>query len=445
MIKSDFGKQVKNAKGVTVGFVKEDKTIKKRLPSLKTTKVTEETNENGEKEIIIEEKEFNVSIEQKETKVTIKKYTNVLDVVLDIIACVPAVGCVNPAKFVKYVKTGLKYMKKAMDCIPKLIPFVVNAKYELRKMKRFVSKWTGKIVKFAVALFKRAEVFTIVEGKVVEGKEREDKVTVVRIISIYIKRNLKEVNLVAKCFTGDTLVLTKSGLCPIRQVRIGDDIYSRNDVTKETGLKKVEEVFRTEAHTIYHIRMDGKAELKTTAYHPIFVKDKGWVNAINLKENMLVETKDGSAKVTGIEKIRQEEPVEVFNFHVEDWESYFVSEISIYVHNKNGAHVNAHPHGIYKDAPYHPASKKGPKGKHMPKGKGYKSERPKNGQAALDRSVPAKSGTSNKRLAREGDKAVVLHQDSPGEYHGFLRDFKDLPQEDKNVLIQKGIFNRRGK
>lgn len=136
-----------------------------------------------------------------------------------------------------------------------------------------------------------------------------------------------------KCFTENTLVLTRSGYQLIKKICKGDDIYTRNEQTGETALRKAKEVFRNEAHTIYHIWLDDKEEIETTAYHPFFVHNTGWVNAINLQEKEIVETKDGMEQITKIVKARHEDPVEVYNIHVEDWETYFVSERQVYVHN----------------------------------------------------------------------------------------------------------------
>ena len=95
----------------------------------------------------------------------------------------------------------------------------------------------------------------------------------------------------------------------------------------------MEEVFCTTAHTIYHVWIDGKEEIKTTAYHPVYVEGQGWVTAINLREGDAIETVDGMACITKIVKERHEEPVPVYNFHVKEWASYFVGEVRAYVHN----------------------------------------------------------------------------------------------------------------
>ncbi len=139
-----------------------------------------------------------------------------------------------------------------------------------------------------------------------------------------------------RCFTGDALIYTRHGHKPIKEIQKGDEVYSRNAETGEIGFKEVEEVFYTTAHTIYHVWIDGKEEIKTTAYHPVYVEGQGWVTAINLREGDAIETMDGMVCITKIVKERHEEPVPVYNFHVKDWASYIVGEVRVYVHNGKG-------------------------------------------------------------------------------------------------------------
>ena len=148
-----------------------------------------------------------------------------------------------------------------------------------------------------------------------------------------IKKRFKGECVNGRCFTGNTLVYTRHGYKTIKEIQKGDEVYSRNAETGETGFKEVEEIFCTTAHTIYHVWIDGKEEIKTTAYHPVYVEGQGWVTAINLHEGDAIETMDGCAYITKIEKIRYEEPVPVYNFHVKEWASYFVGEVRAYVHN----------------------------------------------------------------------------------------------------------------
>lgn len=95
--------------------------------------------------------------------------------------------------------------------------------------------------------------------------------------------------------------------------------------------------------------------------------------------------------------------------------------------NKN----NEHPHGIYKDVPYH----------HKNSGK-YKSPCPDNGQHCLNYSLPTKT---TQRIAMEGDQFVVLRQTLPGEYHGFKVSWEKLHRSLKQILIDHGFVKRSGK
>ena len=100
-----------------------------------------------------------------------------------------------------------------------------------------------------------------------------------------------------------------------------------------TGFKEVEDVFIRTVHTIYHVWLDGKEEIKTTAYHPVYVQGQGWVTAINLRECDTLETMGNKVCITKIVKERLEEPVTVYNLAVKDWVSYFVKNVWVYIHN----------------------------------------------------------------------------------------------------------------
>ena len=67
-----------------------------------------------------------------------------------------------------------------------------------------------------------------------------------------------------KCFIEGTLVLTSIGLVKIEDIRANDEVWSYNEETQ-------------------------KEENKTcTKSHRIYVKNKGWIEAINILENDLV-------------------------------------------------------------------------------------------------------------------------------------------------------------
>ena len=79
--------------------------------------------------------------------------------------------------------------------------------------------------------------------------------------------------------------------------------------------------------------IDGEI-IQCTETHPFQVKGKGWVDASNLAPNDIVYTKDwNTATIQSVSLLELDEPVEVFNFEVEDCHTYFVGEQGILVHN----------------------------------------------------------------------------------------------------------------
>lgn len=83
-----------------------------------------------------------------------------------------------------------------------------------------------------------------------------------------------------------------------------------------------------------HLIISG-TKIDTTEKHPFWVIGKGWVNAADLKSGNKVSLKTGEiGNVDSVEVEELDEPVKVYNFEVEDWHTYFVSDIGVLVHNK---------------------------------------------------------------------------------------------------------------
>jgi hypothetical protein len=98
-----------------------------------------------------------------------------------------------------------------------------------------------------------------------------------------------------------------------------------------------------------------------------------------------------------------------------------------------------HPNGIYENAPYHHKNSKG-----------LKSACPKNGQKALDESVPIKD-TAPHRVGISENEIVVLKQTSPGKFHGYTTTWKELEQggtathKIRDALTENKLVNLSGK
>ena len=140
-------------------------------------------------------------------------------------------------------------------------------------------------------------------------------------------------NGIAKCFIAGTLISTANGLVAIENIKAGDKVLSTNEITKETEIKTVVETYVRETMKLIHIRVSGE-EIVTTEGHPFYVKDIGFVNACDLIVGE--ELVDISGKVLLVEDIRVEYtpvPVKVYNFQVEDYHTYYVGELALWVHN----------------------------------------------------------------------------------------------------------------
>ena len=83
--------------------------------------------------------------------------------------------------------------------------------------------------------------------------------------------------------------------------------------------------------------------------------------------------------------------------------------------------------------------------KHGPVARGRISRAPTNGQSALDQSVQVKT-TSPRRVGadRANGEIVVLDQTSKGKFHGHVRTWDQLTDQQRNALIQGGFTDKRG-
>ncbi|WP_426448479.1 polymorphic toxin-type HINT domain-containing protein [Paenibacillus sp. S-38] len=133
------------------------------------------------------------------------------------------------------------------------------------------------------------------------------------------------------CFTAGTKVLTSDGEKPIEEINVGDKVLAKDDKTGEMAYKEVVSLFQKQADEIFYLHIGGEV-IEVTGEHPFWLDDKGWTLVKDLKVNDLLVTSDG--RKISIDKI-EKEPREatVYNFEVKDFNSYFVSNLGIWVHN----------------------------------------------------------------------------------------------------------------
>ena len=269
----------------------------------------------------------------------IEKHSEAVHAVLDVAGFIPVVGAVadiaNTALYIHEGDAG-----NAIMCGIAAIPGIGDLASLARKSyNAFKTSKTGIKVINTLKKYEGVEkILSSLRGKMKTGAKGLNKLSEGFESLFHRIKNLLKHGCIKKgrCFTGDTLVLTKHGYTAIKEIQKGDGILSRDEKTGKTGFKEVEDVFIRAVHTIYHVWIDGKEEIKTTAYHPVYVQEQGWVTAINLREGDTLETMESTACITKIVKERHEEPVTVYNLAVKDWVSYFVGNVRVYVHNGLG-------------------------------------------------------------------------------------------------------------
>ena len=215
-----------------------------------------------------------------------------------------ALGAVNPIKIKKVVSVGYKATK------------LVKAAVSAQKSKKSIVKAIAKA-----------------KTTVVEAKEAEVRSSTKAYEKAYQLAKSREKIGKNVCFTAGTKIHTEKGFKNIEKIRAGDFVWSENPETKEKALKQVKKIFVREKDSIVRLAINGEV-IETTSEHPFYVEGKGWIAAGELTAGTEVRLEDGSAGiVTEKEDIQLEEPVTVYNFEVEDYHTYYVSEQKALVHN----------------------------------------------------------------------------------------------------------------
>ena len=233
-----------------------------------------------------------------------KKLTGVKKVAY--IAGYVAVNSINPFKVAKKVVKCVKAVKKV----------------------RRVAK-TYKRYKKAKVVYKKAK-------KIAKATYRKSKKVVRKSTKKVYKGYLKTKCKVTKkgCFVEGTLVLTENGLIPIENIEVGDYVWSENPKTGEIELKEVLNTFEKQVDTIVTITVNGE-NIETTEAHLFYVENVGWVPASMLREGDILSLEDGrNVPIESIETTTYNHYINVYNFEVDDFHTYYVSNISVLTHNQ---------------------------------------------------------------------------------------------------------------
>ena len=150
------------------------------------------------------------------------------------------------------------------------------------------------------------------------------------------------------CFVAGTTVLTAAGAVAIETIQAGDMVWAWDEETGEVALKEVVETYVNETDELVHVFVNGE-EIVTTPSHPFYSPVKGWTDAIHLRAGDILVLVNGEYVV--VEKVKHEileVPVAVYNFQVEDYHTYYVTNTGVLVHNMCGPDAQATTHGQFR-------------------------------------------------------------------------------------------------
>lgn len=164
---------------------------------------------------------------------------------------------------------------------------------------------------------------------------------------------LESLNQGGSGFAAGTLVITKDGQGfgkkPIEEIRVGDWVVSDPDdyilPTPRAPRKRNEIVFRqvtktfvTDDQPVSHVTVwdfaaDIEETIRVTPNHPFYEEDIGrWVPVSQMGfGSRLVNAVFGNILVGKVE--HEVERARVYNFEVDEFHTYYVSRLAIWVHN----------------------------------------------------------------------------------------------------------------
>ena len=163
-------------------------------------------------------------------------------------------------------------------------------------------------------------------------------------VEAYTENNLKigekEFTHLFFCFVAGTKVKTENGFKNIEDIKIGEKVYSFNLDNNEIELKEVLELIHSSAKDTYKLTIGGKT-VEMTSKHQVYIVDKGWTRAYNIKiGDMMLSASGDKVKITNIEHIKYDNPIDTYNLAVEDNSNYFVTDIQVLVHNVTPSRVS---------------------------------------------------------------------------------------------------------
>lgn len=139
-------------------------------------------------------------------------------------------------------------------------------------------------------------------------------------------------------FTEDTLVVTRSDIIPIKDIKVGDYVLSYDTENRQEQYSRVLDVITHNATEVYVLNNS----LQVTSEHPIALYKETspqvieWTLVRDLEPGQQLVTRTGEMVLNTVDKLNQSEPIPVYNLIIDEPNTYFVvlDEHKLLVHNK---------------------------------------------------------------------------------------------------------------
>ncbi len=136
------------------------------------------------------------------------------------------------------------------------------------------------------------------------------------------------------CFLKGTLIYTPNGYVPIEDLKVGEEVYSYNEKTKEIEISKLTQVFIRQATNYMKVTLKTGTVIYVTPEHPFYDKETETWKPIKASKvgDKFMDEEGNEIEIASIEE--NEKEVTVYNLEVDGNHDYFVSKDNILVHNK---------------------------------------------------------------------------------------------------------------
>ena len=160
-----------------------------------------------------------------------------------------------------------------------------------------------------------------------------DSYTGFEVTAIVNGKEISKKSIGPACFVAGTKVKTETGFKNIDDIKVGDMVYSYNLDTNKLELNKVSRTVISQTLETY-IMTIGNKTFEVTPRHELYIIDKGWTRAYDVKVgDKMLDANGKEIIINNIINKKYDKPLKTYNLTVDTNSNYFVTDIQVLVHN----------------------------------------------------------------------------------------------------------------